>query len=62
MLIDFDLYEIYIKRKVMVLNFLNDIIFVVGVKYLNDGWWKLLERMFFFMRVELNQYVVNFGK
>lgn len=54
MVIDFDFDEIYMKRKVRVLNILKDIVFLLSVKYLSDGWGKLFERMFFFIRVEMN--------
>ena len=62
MLIDPDLHEIYTKRKATVSNLPNDTIPAVGVKYLNDGLWKSLERMPSFMRAELNQHVANSGK
>lgn len=62
MLIDPDLHEIYTKRKATVSNLPNDTIPAVGVKYLNDGRWKLLERMPSFTRAELNQHVANSGK
>lgn len=62
MLIDPDLHEIYTKRKATVSNLPNDTISAVGVKYLNDGRWKSLERMPSFTRAELNQHVANSGK
>ena len=62
MLIDPDLHEIYTKRKATVSNLPNDTIPVVGVKDLNNGRWKSLERMPSFTRAELNQHVANSGK
>ena len=58
MLIDPDLHEIYTKRKATVSNLPNDTIPAVGVKYLNDGRWKSLERMPSFTRAELNQWQI----
>ena len=62
MLIDPDLHGIFTKRKATASNLPNDTIPAVGVKYLNYGRWKSLERMPSFTRAELNQHVANSGK